>query len=226
MVANSSLKLSTAVRLAVVDERRLIAEAIAALLGKVMGSAVKGLVAGDRALTAIAVERPDIVLVGVGAGSEAGLDLVRSLQARQLELQIVLIADELEPEIVRFVRDQRLSGLLLSDVGAAEILACLDQVAHGHAVMPAGWQALLDQDAGDSLSALTQRQMEVLRLLADGCSYEEIGTRLFITVNTVKYHARSIFLRLGVSNRMAAARHLVDHDALPAGRSLTVLKGG
>jgi DNA-binding NarL/FixJ family response regulator len=50
--------------------------------------------------------------------------------------------------------------------------------------------------------------MQVLTLLADGCSYEEIGARLFISLNTVKFHVRSIFLRLGVRNRMAAARLL------------------
>jgi DNA-binding NarL/FixJ family response regulator len=50
--------------------------------------------------------------------------------------------------------------------------------------------------------------MEVLVLLSDGLSYEEIGARLFISLNTVKFHVRSIFLRLGVRNRMAAARLL------------------
>ena len=53
-------------------------------------------------------------------------------------------------------------------------------------------------------------------LLADGCSYEEIGTRLFISLNTVKFHVRSIFVRLGVRNRMAAARLLVRHRGLAA----------
>jgi LuxR family maltose regulon positive regulatory protein len=51
--------------------------------------------------------------------------------------------------------------------------------------------------------------MEVLTLLADGCSYEEIGAKLFISLNTVKFHVRSIFMRLGVRNRMAAARLLI-----------------
>ena len=56
--------------------------------------------------------------------------------------------------------------------------------------------------------------MEVLLLLADGCSYEEIGARLFISLNTVKFHVRSIFLRLGVRNRMAAARVLANQPEL------------
>jgi DNA-binding NarL/FixJ family response regulator len=54
--------------------------------------------------------------------------------------------------------------------------------------------------------------MQVLTLLADGYSYEEIGARLFISLNTVKFHVRSIFLRLGVRNRMAAARVLANRQ--------------
>jgi LuxR family transcriptional regulator, maltose regulon positive regulatory protein len=54
------------------------------------------------------------------------------------------------------------------------------------------------------------RQLQVLKLLADGYSYEEIGARLFISLNTVKFHVRSIFHRLGVRNRMAAARVLAN----------------
>jgi two-component system nitrate/nitrite response regulator NarP len=69
----------------------------------------------------------------------------------------------------------------------------------------------LSADRNDPLDTLSERQMEVLGLLADGFSYEEIGTRLFISVNTVKFHVRSIFLRLGVRNRMAAARLLTRH---------------
>ena len=54
----------------------------------------------------------------------------------------------------------------------------------------------------------------MLRLVAEGYSYEEIGTRLFISANTVKFHLRSIYLRLGVRNRVAAARMLAERRGL------------
>jgi DNA-binding CsgD family transcriptional regulator len=62
--------------------------------------------------------------------------------------------------------------------------------------------------------------MQVLTLLSEGCSYEEIGSRLFISLNTVKFHTRSIFLQLGVRNRVAAARMLADaSDGAPIASS-------
>jgi DNA-binding NarL/FixJ family response regulator len=66
---------------------------------------------------------------------------------------------------------------------------------------------------------LSERQLEVLTLVAEGCSYDEIGARLFISANTVKFHLRSIYMRLGVRNRMAAARKLTEHGGADATHS-------
>ena len=62
-------------------------------------------------------------------------------------------------------------------------------------------------------------QLEVLTLVAEGCSYDEIGARLFISANTVKFHLRSVYVRLGVRNRMAAARMLTERGGTEATRS-------
>jgi len=196
------------VRVAVADGRRLIAEALAALIAAREGFAVTGAVVADGAVEAIVHQRPDVVVVGAGTDARPAMQLVRELRRRVPQVEIVIVADALEPTLVSFVLDQGIGGLVLSDAAARDVAACLDQVAHGRAVLPPGWQGALSADRNDPLDALSERQKEVLVLLADGCSYEEIGGRLFISLNTVKFHVRSIFLRLGVRNRMAAARLL------------------
>jgi DNA-binding NarL/FixJ family response regulator len=196
------------VRVAVADGRRLIAEALAALIAGREGFTVTGAVAGADAVRAIAEQQPDLVLVSVGAGSRQAMDLVRDLRRRVPSVGVVIVADALDPPLVSFVLDQGIGGLLLTDAPGREVAACLNQVAHGRAVLPPGWRGALYADRNDPVDALSERQMQVLTLLADGCSYEEIGARLFISLNTVKFHVRSIFLRLGVRNRMAAARLL------------------
>jgi DNA-binding NarL/FixJ family response regulator len=201
------------VRVAVADPRRLIAEALAALIANREGFAVTCAIVADGAAEAISEQRPDVVVVGAGADSRPAMELVRELRRRVPRVEIVIVADALEPALVSFVLDQGIGGLLLSDAAARDVAACLDHVAHGRAVLPSGWQGALSADRNDPLAALSERQLEVLRLLADGFSYEEIGTRLFISLNTVKFHVRSIFLRLGVRNRMAAARLLANRDS-------------
>lgn len=196
------------VRVTIADGRRLIAEALAALISGREGFIVTGAVAGGDAVRAIAKQRPDLVVVGVGADSRHAMELVRDLRRRVPGVGVVIVADALESPLVSFVVDQGIGGLLLTDAAGREVAACLDQVAHGRAVLPPGWQGALHADRDDPIDALSERQKQVLTLLADGCSYEEIGARLFISLNTVKFHVRSIFLRLGVRNRMAAARLL------------------
>jgi DNA-binding NarL/FixJ family response regulator len=194
------------IRVAVGDERRMIAEALAALVGTMPGFAVAAVLAGESGVCMLSARRPDLVLVGVNSGTGAGFALVRSIRARVPDAQIVIVADALQPDVVKLVFDLRLGGLLLTDMSAADIATSLDEVAHGRAVLPVGWQQMLSHEDDDPLEGLSQRQLDVLRLLAEGLSYDEIGARLFITVNTVKFHVRSIFTRLGVCNRTTAAR--------------------
>lgn len=209
------------VRIAVADDRRLIADALAALLGKVSGFTVTGVITGDGA-AAVATHKPDVVLVGTPDHSEGALTLMRQVRAREPNVAIVALADAVEPGLIAFVLDQRLNGLLLTDAPADDLATCIDQVASGHVVLPASWQAVLADDPDDPLSALSGRQREVLELLAEGVSYEQIAARLFISVNTVKFHVRTIFSQLGVHNRMAAARLLSQYAGAVAAARVSV----
>jgi DNA-binding NarL/FixJ family response regulator len=204
---------SQPVRVAVTDRRRLIAEALAALIADRDGFSVTGAIAADGAVAAIAEQRPDVVVVGAATDSRPAMEFARELRRCLPRVEIVIVAEALEPALISFVLDHGIGGLLLSDAAARDVVVCLDHVAHGRAVLPSGWQGVLSAAHNHPLDALSERQMEVLMLLADGFSYEEIGARLFISLNTVKFHVRSIFLRLGVRNRMAAARMLADRQS-------------
>jgi DNA-binding NarL/FixJ family response regulator len=203
------------IRVAIADSRRLLAEALATLLRTMDGFVVVDVfdIDGAEGLPAIIAQDPGVLLVGIGTYPSSSFELIRSLRQLALQLEIVLVADTLTPELVRFVLDQRLNGLILTDTSPSDLAACLGRVASGHAVLPADWQAVLATRGEDPLGCLSDRQLEVLRLVAQGCSYEEIGRRLFISSNTVKFHLRSIYMRLGVRNRMAAARVLAQRES-------------
>jgi|SRR5579875_716570 len=195
-------------RLVVADPRRLIAEALAlAVLGEPTFEIVATLW-GDLQPQAIAEVSPDMVLLGVGADEERALVLIDALDRHLPSAEIVLVADAPTRRLLGAVMERSLGGLLLTDHPASDLVASLAHIARGQAVLPSGWQAALARSSSEPVDSLSDRQLEVLRLLAEGCSYEEIGSRLFISINTVKFHTRSIFERLGVHNRMAAVRLL------------------
>jgi DNA-binding NarL/FixJ family response regulator len=191
------------IRVVVRDPRRLIAEALSRLISTMDGFAV--LSGEERGGGLLAAGAPDLVILSVGPSAEGLLQRVQALRGHVPAVEIVVLADHLDPALVSLVLEQRLSGLLLTDSSAADLAISLQQVAHGHAVLPSGWQRLIAEEPDDPVRSLSARQLQVLELLTQGLSYEEIGARLFISTNTVKFHVRSIFVRLGVRNRMAAA---------------------
>ncbi len=192
------------IRVTVNDDRKLIGEALAALIDGLEGFAACAVADPLGDPCSLSGPTPDLVLLVAAGGVGTLAGRLRALRAHSPGAGIVILADELDADLVSLVLEQRLSGLLLSDAAGSDLAVSLRQVAGGHAVLPAGWQHAM---AGERpLAALSERQREVLRLLAEGLSYEEIGAQLFISANTVKFHVRSIFLRLGVRNRLAAAR--------------------
>jgi DNA-binding NarL/FixJ family response regulator len=196
-------------RVAIADRRILYAEALAANIEAETRFRVSAIVAGDNALSELLRDPPAAVVIRVCPDAHSTASLASSLRVALPDLGVVLVAERLAPELVRWVLDQGPSGLVLTDAHAGELLRCLEDVALGQTVLPRGWRDDGAGGRGDGvLGDLSSRQLEVLGLLADGLAYEEIAARLFISVNTVKFHVHTIFLRLGVHNRMAAARAL------------------
>lgn len=192
----------------VVDDRRLIREALATLLGAGGRFTVTACAAGTVDGDDVAALEPDVVLVGVGQTMDDQLEFIVALHRAAPEVATVILAESNDAELIRCVLDQGVGALISTDSTVEDLEFTLEQVLRGLTALPAGWQRILSGDDGDPVAELSARQLEVLRLLADGFRYEEIAERLIITVNTVKFHVRSIYMRLGVSNRMAAAKLL------------------
>jgi DNA-binding NarL/FixJ family response regulator len=198
----------TQTRVVVVDGRRLIADALAALIRTIEGFVVVDVCDGDAAVSTILERDPQVLLIGAGRDLSRAFEVIRPLRRATENVRIAIVADVLTRELVKFVLDEQVNGLILTDTPAQDLAACLGRVVLGHAVLPGDWQRVLATHGDDPVGSLSDRQLEVLRLVAEGHSYDEIGTRLFISANTVKFHLRSIYMRLGVRNRVAAARML------------------
>ena len=128
------------------------------------------------------------------------------LRAAGPEAKLVLLAGEVDGPLARAVVAHGVCAVILKSTPTVDALAVLGQVLHDRTSFPAAVLARL----GDrpEPEALSRRQLEVLEQLAMGRSNEEIARRLFISVNTVKFHLHAIYDRLGVHNRVEAAAAL------------------
>jgi len=206
----------TGISVLVAESQELIAEALAELLGG-LGLRIAGVVgSGPELVEHVALEPPDVIVMDARFEPDgaplAALGLARE---HAPAIRAVVVADEVDSRLTLAAGEQRIDGLVLKASAGVELAAAIAQVVAGHAVFPGGWLgAVHDAEHDSPLALLSARQREVLELVAQGLPNERIAARLFISPNTVKFHVRVIYERLGVHNRVEAARVL-------AGRGLT-----
>ena len=138
----------------------------------------------------------------------AGLGAVAEIRCRYPELKILLLCEVATPAVVRCAIEEHAEGVVLKSETVEDMVLALRHVLAGRAVMPAGWQAAsVESEPGPiRAAALSVREREVLDLVTAGMSNEEVAKHLVISSNTVKFHLRMIYSRLGVHNRVEATR--------------------
>jgi NarL family two-component system response regulator YdfI len=186
-------------------------------LGSIVVSAADLTLAGETGsgdlLDRVAALQPDVVLLDAGA---SGLNLVWQLADGAAEVPVVLLAREGDDDALRQALQAGARGYLPWDATAEEILAALRAAAAGLVVVsPALAQPLIDAErparsAGDAVAPaelpepLTPRELEVLRLLAEGLPSKTIAARLGLSEHTVKFHVGSLLAKLGAASRTEA----------------------
>jgi two-component system nitrate/nitrite response regulator NarP len=120
------------------------------------------------------------------------------------ESRIALHCSEIREDLIRCAVDQGVSGVILKSYTTKQTRDAIAYIATGRTVMPAGWQRVLAGPAYKPLG-LSPRQRQILALVAQGRGNEQIAAELELSPNTVKFHIRELYSRLGVRNRVEAA---------------------
>jgi two-component system, NarL family, nitrate/nitrite response regulator NarL len=150
------------------------------------------------------VANVQIVLVDA-EDPESGVAVLPDLRRAYPLLKVLLLCDTLSPAILRCALEERVEGVVLKSDSVEEVILAFKHVLEGRAVMPAGWQTVPVESAESTpVESLSPREREVLELAVGGMSNKEIAERLTISPNTVKFHLRTIYSRLGVRNRVQA----------------------
>ena len=214
-------------RVLVADDHSLFRDGIISLLEaagfEVVGQAGDGQAAVEAALRL----RPDLVLLDITMPQLSGLEALRLIKRELPETQVVMltVSDD-DADLFEAVESGAL-GYLLKNLSADQFFEMLDGLQRGEAAMTQQTTTRLMKGLADlspqraePVESLTQREIELLRLVAEGMSNKAIAQTLSISENTVKYHMRSILQKLGVQNRTEAVTQairagLLDPDPSP-----------
>ncbi|MDQ3823014.1 MAG: response regulator transcription factor [Actinomycetota bacterium] len=189
----------------IADDHPAMIEAVAELLLENGYSVVGRARDGEEALQKIAARRPTIALVDVRMPRLGGIELARRAASASPETAVVLYTGYGERALLLEAIDAGARGFLLKEAPLADLIRAIEIVAAGGTyVDPVLGGYLASPGATDRLPNLTQREREVLRLLSDGLSNEEIGKRLFISPETVRTHVRKAMDKLNADTRTQA----------------------
>ncbi|GLX20727.1 response regulator [Streptomyces sp. NPDC004126] len=205
------------IRVLIVDDQMMVREGFSVLLNAMEGIEVVGeAVDGRQAIAQVAALRPDVVLMDIRMPEMNGLEATRQIVAADTDAKVlVLTTFDLDEYVYQALRAGA-SGFLLKDASARQLAEGVRVVAAGEALLaPSVTKRLISefsklsevQRAADpsGVSELTERETEVLVLIAQGLSNGEIADRLLVAESTIKTHVSRILVKLGLRDRTQAA---------------------
>ncbi len=206
-------------KVVVVDDHPMWRDGVRADLEADGRARVVGEAADVEAAVEVAMrERPDLVLLDLNMPGLPGMVAIRRIAEKLPGTRmLVLSASAAEPDVLEAVKAGA-SGYLLKSATGTELVAAVHQVAEGEPVFSPSLAALVLGEfrrvaagGGDRGQDLTERETEVLRLVAKGYTYAEIADRLVISVRTVQNHVQSILGKLQLRGRYELMRYAIHH---------------
>lgn len=219
---------SALIRVVLVDDQEIVRNGLARILGPEDGFEVVAECAdGDEVEEAVARTRPDVVLMDLRMRRVDGITATRALAALEPPPRVLVVTTFDEDELLWGAIQAGAAGFVLKDSPAAGLIAAARAVAGGGAWFDPGVTPRLLHAYRQSvapaarerrrLDGLTEREYDVLELMARGATNAEIAAALYVSETTVKTHVGNLFAKLGVRDRAAAIVFAFDHGVVSAG---------
>lgn len=188
------------------------------LHGQVVGETGNGL----KVLSLVETHAPDVLLLDLTLPGLNGLDVLRQVHRQCPDTEVVVLSMHSEDSYVVRALHSGASAYVLKGAATEELVQAVKTVQQGEIFLSASLPAtLLDtsekdyDEAGDRYSMLTAREREVLQLIAEGCTSQEIGERLFISRRTVDKHRENLMAKLELRNHADLVRYALQRGLIP-----------
>jgi DNA-binding NarL/FixJ family response regulator len=200
----------------IVDDHQMIVEGIRSLLEgekeiEWMGSARTP----EDLMAFLGRSQPDIILLDVNLPQRSGLELCLEIKQQYPGIRVIGLSTSDQPSVIRKMQDNGASGYLLKDAGKQEIMTALREVSKGRSFVSFSVaEALKKKTPNDQLPAVTRREREVLGLIADGLTNQEIAAKLFLSIDTIDSHRKNLLTKFNAKNtaalvKIAVSNHLI-----------------
>lgn len=193
------------IRLVVADDHPVFLGGLQTILDDAGFEVAAAVSDGEAAIDAVSAYQPDVVLMDLRMPEMSGAEAIRQLrQIAPAVSVLVLTTYDTDDDVLPAIEAGAI-GYLLKDAPREELVRAVRAAFQGDAVLsPSVARRLMGQVRKPALDALSERELEVLRLIAGGASNRDAAAQLFISESTVKTHLLHIYEKLGVRDRAAA----------------------
>jgi two-component system response regulator NreC len=210
------------IRIVVVDDHEVVRSGLRLLLSAEEDMEVVGAAGTVReAVFEVRAAKPDVLLLDVTMPEESGIDALPKLLHESPEMRVLMLSMQDDPSYLREAFAAGARGYVLKEAIDAELVAAVRDVAAGNRyVHPTLGARMVTADAAARAAVeadpLSEREREVLRLLALGHTNQEIAKQLYISVRTAETHRAHIMQKLQLSTRAELVRYAIEHGQLEA----------
>src|SRR5437660_1018999 len=194
-------------RVAIADDHRLMLDGIKRALEtapdiRVVGEAMSG----EEMLALVPRVRPDVVILDLRMPKGDGLSTLAQLRKTYPDLKVIILSMFDDSENIERALQEGAAGYVVKSINPLDLPSTIRQVVEGSVYHPRGRAAgeVEVTGVGPATGGLTDRELSILRLVAEGLSNLDIAGRLYVTEQTVKFHLSNIYRKLGVGNRTEA----------------------
>lgn len=205
------------IKVIIADDHNLVRKGFRALLEEIPGITVVADAANGLELLDLLKKTPaDVTLVDVEMPALNGIEACGKIQTQFPDIKVIMLTMRNEAEIVKQSVANGARGFLFKNTSPAELQEALEKVASGQTYFSSEVTLLLlSQSPTDpALSILTEREIEIVRLVGEGLSSTEIGEKLFISPRTVDTHRNNILQKLDLPNIASLVRFAMQHKLI------------
>lgn len=196
----------------IVDDHAIVTDGLRALLSGVDRFNVKAEASnGQEALEILRHLKVDVVLLDIDMPALNGIETAKAILRDHPQVKIIMLTMHDEREMIRLLLDMGVHGYLLKNSSRDELIQAIDDVLLDRSfISEQAGRILLQPEQKPSLPVdLTEREIEIVRLIAEGLSNKEIGEKLFISHRTVDTHRTNLMTKLGVHNVAGIVRFAI-----------------
>lgn len=207
-------------RILLVDDHEVVRLGLKALIGRQPSfEVVAEAGTADEALEKARVYKPDVVVMDVRLPGRSGIDATRDIIKLLPDTKVIILTSYADDELLMDAIEAGAAGYVLKQIGSDALLKALESVSRGESLLDpalmnkvfARLREAVRKERGQAFAQLTEQEVKILALVAEGHTNREIADRMYLSEKTVRNYVSAILGKLGLAHRSQAAAYAVEH---------------